>query len=93
MQRFYCFLHLLARLGGDAAAGHGARDSGNGDTRALRHVVNRNSTVFHWENLPPALLTGKCCNLAIMGRNLSCSDIIITQRVKENKPLTENKRK
>ena len=43
------------------------------------------------ENLLPALLTGKCCNLAIMGRNLSCSDIIITQRVKENKPLTENK--
>ena len=91
MQRFYCFLHLLARLGGDAAAGHSARDSGNGDTRALRHVVNRNSTVFHWENLLPTLLTGKYCNLAIMGRNLSCSDIIITQRVKENKSLTENK--
>ena len=91
MQCFYCFLHLLARFGRDAAARHGARDSGNGDTRALRHVVNRDSSVFHWENLLPVLLTGKCCNPAGMGRNLSCSDIIITQKVKENKPLTENK--
>lgn len=36
-------------------------------------------------------MAGKCCNPAGMGRNLSCSDIIITQKVKENKTLTENK--
>ena len=91
MQCFYCFLYLLARLGGDAAARHSARDSGNGDTRALCHVVNRNLSVFHRGNLLPVYAAGKCCNPAIMGRNLSCSDIIITQKVKENKSLTENK--
>ena len=91
MQCFHRLLHLLARLGGNAAAGYSARDGGNGDACALRHVVNRNSSVFHPENLLADHSAGKTCYPDSMGRKLSCSDIIITQTLKENKSLTENK--